>query len=55
MTDPTLCRMAWTPEQQAAYAEAALACTCEALCVCGWDDPGSLAMVRIELMKDRHD
>jgi hypothetical protein len=48
--DPTLARMAWTEAQQAAYAEAAASCTCEALCTCGWNNPASLAMIRIELM-----
>jgi hypothetical protein len=53
--DPELHRMAWTDAQCAAYAELAMTCTCEALCVCGWDDPSSLAMVRIELMETSHD
>ena len=50
--DPHLHRMAWTTAQMEAYAEAALLCTCEALCTCGWDDPSSPAMIRIELMKE---
>jgi hypothetical protein len=51
--DPTLERMAWSEAQFDAYAEAAQSlCECEGLCVCGWDEPGSLAMLAIERMHD---
>ena len=49
--DPTLQRMAWSEEQVNAYAEAAARlCHCEGLCVCGWDEPDTLAMLHIEAM-----
>lgn len=51
MTDRTLERATWTEVQVDAYAEAAeRLCHCEGLCVCGWDDPDSLAMQAIERM-----
>jgi hypothetical protein len=52
VSDPTLQRANWTEAQVDAYAEAAARlCQCEGLCTCGWDDPGSVAMLQIERME----
>jgi hypothetical protein len=49
VSDPTLARMAWSAAAFSDYAELAeLLCHCEALCVCGWDEPGGPAEQMIE-------
>lgn len=51
-SDSHLRRMLWSEAQIDAYADAAeRLCHCEGLCVCGWDDPGSLVMQQIERMR----
>lgn len=54
--DRELERVHWSEAGMDAYAEAeALLCRCDpddGLCTCGWDDPDSLAMLRIERMED---
>jgi len=52
-SDPTLARAAWSEAQFEAYADAAeRLCKCEGLCDCHWDDPDSLAMLKIETMDE---